>query len=118
GSRPPQLGGSPGPRHDARRRRGGGGWLRALALLTVATVAGWFALVKVVEPRVAPSSPPVLPPSPSPIGSIAWPLAGGSAAAVSAAGFPPRLLAGAGGHPPGGGGARGLAGGRPFNRLN
>src|SRR5262249_13304351 len=53
GSRPPQLGGSPGARHDARRRRGGGGWLRALALLTVAAVAGWFALVKGVEPRVA-----------------------------------------------------------------
>src|SRR5215475_4757745 len=64
GSRPPQLGGSPGPRHDARQQRGGGGWPRALALLTVAAVAGWFGLVK-VEPRAAPSPPPVLPPSPS-----------------------------------------------------
>jgi len=100
GSRPPQLGGSPGPRHDARQRRGGGGWLRALALLTVAAVAGWFALVKVMEPRVAPSPPPVLPPSPSPIGSIAWPMAGVSAAGVSAAGFAPRLLAGPGAHRP------------------
>ena len=100
GSRPPQLGGSPGPRHDARRRRGGGGWLRALALLTVAAVAGWFALVKVVEPRVAAAPPAVLPPSPSPIGSIAWPMAGASAAGVSAAGFAPRLLAGPGAHQP------------------
>src|SRR5262249_7611679 len=79
GSRPPQLGGSPGPRHYARRRRGGGGWLRALALLTVATVAGWVALLKVVEPRGAPSPPPVLPPSPSPIGPVARPVAGASA---------------------------------------
>jgi serine-type D-Ala-D-Ala carboxypeptidase (penicillin-binding protein 5/6) len=100
GSRPPQPGGSPGPRHDARQRRRGGGWLRALALLTVAAVAGWFALVKVMEPRVAPSPPPVLPPSPSPIGSIAWPMAGVSAAGVSAAGFAPRLLARPGAHRP------------------
>jgi D-alanyl-D-alanine carboxypeptidase (penicillin-binding protein 5/6) len=100
GSRPPQPGGSPGPRHDARQRRGGGGWLRALALLAVAAVAGWFALVMVMEPRVTPSPPPVLPPSPSPIGSIAWPMAGVSAAGVSAAGLAPRLLAGPGAHQP------------------
>jgi D-alanyl-D-alanine carboxypeptidase (penicillin-binding protein 5/6) len=99
-SRPPRPAGSPGPRHDARPRRGGGGWLRVLALLTVAAVAGWFALVKLVEPRAAAAPPPVLPPSPSPIGSIAWPMAGVSAAGVSAAGFAPRLLAGQGTHRP------------------
>jgi D-alanyl-D-alanine carboxypeptidase (penicillin-binding protein 5/6) len=100
GSRPPRLDGSPGPRHGARQRRRGGGWLRALALLAVAAVAGWFALVKVIEPRVAPPPPAVLPPSLSPIGLIAWPMAGVSAAGVSAAGFAPRLLAGPGAHRP------------------
>lgn len=100
GSRSPQLGGSSGPRHDTRQLRGGGRRLRALALLTVAAVAGCFVLVKVMEPRVALSPPPVLPPSPSPIGSIAWPMAGVSAAGVSAAGFRPRLLAGPGAHRP------------------
>ena len=100
GSRPPRLSGSPGPRHAARQRRGGGGWLRALVLLAVAAVAGWFAVVKVIEPRVAPSPPAVLPPSPSPIGPIAWPVAGVSAAGVSAAGFAPRLLTGPGAHRP------------------
>lgn len=100
GGRPPQLGGSPGPRHDARQRRGGDGWLRALALLTVAAVAVWFGLVKVIEPLVAPAPPPVLPPSPSPLGPIAWPMAGVSAAGVSAAGFAPRQLAGPGAHRP------------------
>ena len=75
GSRPPQLAGSAGPRHDARRRRGGGGWLRALGLLAVAAVAGWFGLVIVVGPRVAPPPSPVLA-----LGSVAWPMAGVSAA--------------------------------------
>ncbi|MBO0789026.1 MAG: D-alanyl-D-alanine carboxypeptidase, partial [Actinobacteria bacterium] len=98
GSRPPQLGGSP-RRYDTPRRSRGGGWLRALALLTVAAVAGWLALVKVMEPRVGPS-PRVLPPSPSPIGAISWPMAGASAAGVSAAGSAPRLLAGPGAHRP------------------
>jgi len=99
GSGAPQPGGSPGPRHDVRRRRAGGGWLRALALLMVAAVAGWFILVKVVQPGVEPS-PAVLPPSPSPIGPIAWPMAGVSAAGVSVAGFAPRLLPGPGAHRP------------------
>ena len=98
GRRPPHLSGSPGPRHAARQRRGG--WLRALALLTAAAVAGWFAVVKVVEPRVAPPPPRVLPPSPTPIGPIAWPEAGVSAAGVSAAGLAPRQLAGPGAHRP------------------
>lgn len=100
GSRPPQLDSPPGPWHHTRRRRGGGDWLRALAVLAVAAVTGWFAAVKVVEPRVATSPPAVLPPSPSPIGSIAWPMAGVSAAGVSAAGLAPRLLAGPGAHRP------------------
>lgn len=96
GSRPPQLGGSP-RRYDTRRRSRS--WLRSLALLTVAAVAGWLALVKVMEPPVGPS-PRVLPPSPSPIGAISWPMAGASAAGVSAAGSAPRLLAGPGAHRP------------------
>ncbi|HEY7430894.1 MAG TPA: D-alanyl-D-alanine carboxypeptidase, partial [Streptosporangiaceae bacterium] len=100
GGWPPQPSGSPGPRHGARPRRRGGGWLWALALLAVASVASWFAVVKVIEPRVAPSPPAVLPPSPTPIGPIAWPVAGVSAAGVSAAGFAPRLLAGPGAHRP------------------
>lgn len=95
GSRPPQLSGSPGPRHDARQRRRGGGWLGALALLTVAAVAGWFALVKVLEPRAAPAPRPVLL-----RGAFAWPAAGVSAAGVSAAGFAPRRLTGPGAHRP------------------
>lgn len=95
GSRPPRLSGSPGPRHDTRQRRRGGGWLGALALLTVAAVAAWFALVKVMEPRAAPAPRPVLL-----RGAFAWPAAGVSAVGVSAAGFAPRQLTGPGAHRP------------------
>jgi serine-type D-Ala-D-Ala carboxypeptidase (penicillin-binding protein 5/6) len=94
GDRPPRPTGFSGPRRDARQRRAGGGWLRAVALLAVAAVAGWFAFVKVIEPRGTPS-PPVLPQ-----GAFAWPAAGVSAAGVSAAGFAPRLVAGPGARRP------------------